>query len=89
MTKRSRQVSAEAATVTQRIWDGKDTGSQTPAQPDVSMSTQQVADYLGVSEDVARSLFRSKRMRAFKVGGQWRVYAEDLMDYIMKQLQKS
>ena len=53
------------------------------------MTTRQAADYLSIGEDVLRRLCRTGRLRAFKAGGQWRVYAEDLMDYIMKQLQKS
>jgi len=60
-----------------------------PDQPDLPMSARQVADYLGVSEDVARHLFRTKRVPAFKAGGQWRVRQEDLMNFVIEQLQRT
>lgn len=53
------------------------------------MTTRQAADYLGIGENVLRMLCRNRRLRAFKAGGQWRVLHADLMDYIIKQLQKS
>lgn len=52
------------------------------------MTTFQVADYLGTGEPVVRHLFRTGKLHAFKVGGQWRTRSEDVMGYVLKKLQK-
>lgn len=63
--------------------------ARTVFELNLPMTARQVADYLGVSQDVARLLLRAGKIRAFKVGGQWRTLRTDLMDYLMKQLQKT
>lgn len=57
-----------------------------PAPP---MTLRQAAGYLGVGENVLRTLCRQGRVHAFKAGGQWRILPQDLTNYILKQLQKS
>lgn len=64
-------------------------GSNTTGLLSTPMTTRQAADYLGIRENAMRMLCRNRRLRAFKAGGQWRVLHADLMDFIMKQLQKS
>lgn len=64
-------------------------GSHTTGLLSTPMTARQAADYLGIGENVLRMLCRNRRLRAFKASGQWRVLHADLMDYIMKQLQKS
>lgn len=61
---------------------------ETRAPTDTPMNVREVADYLGVSDDVARSLLRSRKIKAFKAGGQWRVWRRDLLDFVMTQLQQ-
>jgi excisionase family DNA binding protein len=53
------------------------------------MTVREAAAYLGIREKTFRRLCRTSALRAFKAGGQWRVYPAELTDYIMKQLQKS
>jgi excisionase family DNA binding protein len=52
------------------------------------LTVKEVADYLGVSADVVRYEIKHKRLRAIKVGGQWRIFPEDLTEYVMSQLDK-
>jgi excisionase family DNA binding protein len=69
-----------------RHFPGESDASEPPAPP---LTARQAADYLGIGEPVLRRLCRTGQLRAFKVGGQWRVNPADISDYIMKQLQKS
>jgi excisionase family DNA binding protein len=52
------------------------------------LTTTEVANHLGVSEDVARELFRSEKLHAAKIGGQWRVQPESLAEYVMQTFEK-
>ena len=63
-------------------------GADAPELPASPMNVRQVADYLGVGEAIARHLFRTGQVAAFKVGGRWRARPEDVTDYILKKLQK-
>jgi excisionase family DNA binding protein len=53
------------------------------------MTGREAATYLGITEKTFRRLCRTSALRAFKAGGQWRVYPAELTDYILKRLQKS
>lgn len=66
-----------------------ESGADIAELPPVPMSVRQAADYLGVGENVIRSLCRTGGLSAFKPKGQWRILPSDLSDYIMKQLQKT
>jgi excisionase family DNA binding protein len=57
--------------------------------PSLPITVREAAAYLGITEKTFRRLCRTSALRAFKAGGQWRVYPAELTDYIMKQLQKS
>jgi excisionase family DNA binding protein len=48
---------------------------------------REVANYLGVGEDVVRWLISKKKLKAKKVGGRWRVFREDLIKYLMSKLE--
>ena len=54
--------------------------SQPPPAP--PLTATEVACYLGVSVDVVRNLIRKKKLRAGKLGGQWRIQFSDLADYL-------
>lgn len=56
-----------------------------PAPP---LSVSEVANRLGVSDDVVRDLLRKKQLRGGKLGGQWRVRREDLAEYMMAIFEK-
>jgi excisionase family DNA binding protein len=47
------------------------------------LSVVEVANLLGVSQDIVRARIRNKQLRAGKIGGQWRVRHEDLAEYMM------
>ena len=53
------------------------------------LTIAEVANLLGVSDDVVRDRIRKKQIRAGKIGGQWRVRREDLAEYIMTVFEKS
>jgi len=55
--------------------------------PSPPMSVQQVADYLGVSTRVVYRLIRSGQVRAFKVGGRWRISKDAVRQFIEEQIQ--
>ena len=55
--------------------------SSRPSSP--PLTVMDVANHLGVSEDVVRDLLRKGKVRGGKVGGQWRIMPEDLADYVM------
>ena len=46
---------------------------------------EEVAEILKVSVQTVRKLIAEKKLRAFRVGGQWRVRKEDLDAYIESQ----
>jgi excisionase family DNA binding protein len=46
---------------------------------------EEVAEILKVSVQTIRKLIAEKKLRAFRVGGQWRVRKEDLDKYIEGQ----
>jgi excisionase family DNA binding protein len=52
------------------------------------LTVKEVANYLGVSADVVRYEIKHRRLRAFKVRGQWRIFPEDLKEYVTAQLGK-
>jgi excisionase family DNA binding protein len=52
------------------------------------LSVSEVANRLGVSDDVVRDLLRKKQLRGGKLGGQWRVRREDLAEYMMAIFEK-
>lgn len=47
------------------------------------LNVAEVANLLGVSEDVVRERIRKKQLRAGKIGGQWRIRREDLAEYMI------
>lgn len=51
------------------------------------MTTVEVAHALASSIDVARRLMRTKKILAFKAGGQWRAYPQHVAIYICEQLE--
>ena len=53
------------------------------------LNLREIADFLTVSEDVARYLLREKKIRGFKAGGQWRSMPQALCEYVIEQLSKS
>jgi len=54
--------------------------------PPPPLTVKEVANYLGVSEDVVRGLIKNKKLKAIKVGGQWRIFRESLAEYVMSKL---
>jgi excisionase family DNA binding protein len=59
------------------------------ALPLTPLNVSEVANLLGVSEDIVRDRIRKKQIRAGKIGGQWRVRREDLAEYMMAVFEKS
>ena len=57
--------------------------------PPPPFSVAEVANLLGVSDEVVRHRIRKKQLRAGKVGGQWRVRREDLAEYMMAVFETS
>ena len=47
---------------------------------------EECADLLKVSVSTVRKLIASGELKAFKVGGQWRIRKEDLDSYIDRQM---
>ncbi len=62
--------------------DGAVVGQQRP------LTLREIADFLTVSEDVARYLLRKKKIKGFKAGGQWRAMPDALTEYVIEQLSK-
>jgi excisionase family DNA binding protein len=58
-------------------------------QPAPPLTVAEVANLLGVSDDVVRDRIRKNQLRAGKIGGQWRVRREDLTEYIMTVFEKT
>jgi excisionase family DNA binding protein len=56
--------------------------------PPTLLSVAEVANLLGVSQDIVRARIRSKQLRAGKIGGQWRIRPEDLAEYMMMIFEK-
>ena len=56
--------------------------------PSPPLTVREVAHYLGVSPDVMRLLINKKKIRAKKIGGQWRIFREDLAEYLMSKMEK-
>jgi excisionase family DNA binding protein len=52
------------------------------------LTVHEVANLLGVSDGVVRDLLKKKRIRAGKVGGQWRIRREDLAEYIIETFEE-
>ena len=52
------------------------------------LTVREVANYLGVSDDVVRSLIAKKKLKAIKIGGQWRIFPADLAEYVISRLEK-
>lgn len=53
------------------------------------LTVADVANHLSVSHDVVRNLLGKEKLRGTKVGGQWRIWAEDLAKYVMSTFEKS
>ena len=49
---------------------------------------REIADFLSISEDVARDLLRKNKIRGFKAGGQWRAMPQAITAYVIEQLSK-
>jgi excisionase family DNA binding protein len=47
------------------------------------LTVHEVANLLGVSDDVVRDLLRKRKLRGGKPGGQWRIKRDDLAEYMM------
>lgn len=56
--------------------------------PPPPLTVHEAADYLGVGEDVLRSLLRRRIIKGFKVGGQWRIPRESLSDFLMRSMSR-
>ncbi len=54
--------------------------------PPPPLTVREVADYLGVSEDVVRYLLRNRSISGFKAGGQWRISRESLAEYVVRSM---
>ncbi len=54
--------------------------------PPPPLTVREVADYLGVSEDVVRHLLRNRIIAGFKAGGQWRIFREGLAEYVVRSM---
>jgi excisionase family DNA binding protein len=48
----------------------------------------EVAMYLRVGEGVVRRLIRQRHLRAAKIGGRWRIWPEDIAEYLSKQFER-
>ncbi len=53
-----------------------------------ALTLREIADFLTVSENVARYLLRNQKIRGFKAGGQWRAMPQALSAYVIEQLSK-
>jgi excisionase family DNA binding protein len=57
--------------------------------PNPPLTLREVADYLSVTEDVARDLLRKEKIHGFKAGGRWRIPPEAVTEFMIEQLSKS
>jgi excisionase family DNA binding protein len=55
---------------------------------DPLLTVEQVAKYLNVNKFTVYRLLAQKRLRAFKVGNQWRFKKEMIEAWLMKSLKK-
>lgn len=53
------------------------------------LTLHEIAGFLAISDGVARYLLRTKKLRGFKAGGQWRAMPQDVAEYVTKQLSKT
>ena len=60
----------------------------TQQQPIPPLTVREISSSLSITDDVARYLLRTKKIRGFKVGGRWRIPAEALTEYMIAQLSK-
>jgi excisionase family DNA binding protein len=51
-----------------------------------ALSVIQIARHLFVSESAARRLIESGELKAHRVGRQWRVFEQDLHDYLARNV---
>jgi excisionase family DNA binding protein len=56
--------------------------------PEPPLTLREVAQYLSITEDVARDLLRKRKLQGFKAGGQWRVPPAAITEYVIAQLAK-
>ena len=56
--------------------------------PPPPLTVREVADYLGVGDDVVRALIKNKKLKAIKVGGRWRIFRADLAEYVISKMEK-
>lgn len=52
------------------------------------MTLREIANFLAISDDVARDLLRKKKIRSFKAGGQWRAMPQEVAEFVIRQLSK-
>jgi excisionase family DNA binding protein len=57
--------------------------------PTAPLTVREVANLLGVSDDIVRDRIRKKQLRAGKIGEQWRIRREDLAEYMMAAFDKA
>jgi excisionase family DNA binding protein len=57
--------------------------------PPPPLTVREVAGYLGVGDDVVRSLINKKKLKAIKVEGQWSIFRADLAEYIMSKIERA
>ena len=62
---------ADAETIREEISDAR-----------VMLRPAEVADLLDLHVNTIYRLFQNKTLPAFKLGGSWRVYKKDLLDFI-------
>lgn len=46
------------------------------------LTVREVSDFLLISFSTAYELVRSRKIKAFKAGGRWRIFKKDLEPYI-------
>jgi excisionase family DNA binding protein len=57
-----------------------------PLLPDPPLSLREVAHWLGYHPATVRRLIRSGKLKATKVGGQWRINRNSLLEYMQMEL---
>ncbi len=53
------------------------------------LTRKNVMDMLGVSERTVLRMLKSKQLKGFKVGREWRFEESDIQDYIKQQREKA
>jgi len=91
VSSRGLDAEADAVLVALRVaalaWRGAATGSQQPAEPEVTgssrqwMTTSQAGTRLGITDRAVRLAIQERRLPAENVDGRWRITNEDLAHF--------